>query len=311
MKLLGAFILSLLPLSTLAQKKSAKADRFQTFHSRALSTSGSPKLDESSYDDLIRTPRNYSAAILLTAKEDRFGCQLCREFQPEWDLLAKSWVKGDLAGESRVVFGTLDFADGKGAFQRLQLQTVPILVVYPPTVGDHAKTAGDPYRYSFNDGYIHPLNHLISFGVVANGLASDRQGDASKIHDWVARHLPPGGPRPPIARPVNYIKIVTVTTAVLGLITFFTVAAPYLLPIVQNRNLWAAITLIAILLFTSGHMFNHIRKVPYVSGDGRGGLSYFANGFQSQYGLETQIVAAMCSCLLFDFLTMGVLDDKS
>jgi oligosaccharyltransferase complex subunit gamma len=83
-------------------------------------------------------------------------------------------------------------------------------------------------------------------------------------------------------------------TAVAGVITFLTVAAPYILPLVQNRNLWAAISLILVLLFTSGHMFNHIRKVPYVASDGKGGVSYFAGGFQSQYGLETQIVAALC-----------------
>ena len=44
-------------------------------------------------------------------------------------------------------------------------------------------------------------------------------------------------------------------------------------------------------------MFNHIRKVPYVAGDGHGGVSYFAGGFSNQYGLETQIVAAMCKFL--------------
>ena len=41
-------------------------------------------------------------------------------------------------------------------------------------------------------------------------------------------------------------------------------------------------------------MFNHIRKVPYVAGNGKGGVSYFAGGFSSQYGLETQIIAAIC-----------------
>ena len=41
-------------------------------------------------------------------------------------------------------------------------------------------------------------------------------------------------------------------------------------------------------------MFNHIRKVPYVASNGKGGISYFAGGFSSQFGLETQIVAAMC-----------------
>ena len=83
-------------------------------------------------------------------------------------------------------------------------------------------------------------------------------------------------------------------TTFLGVITLGTVATPYVLPIIQNRNVWAAISLIAVLLFTSGQMFNHIRKVPYIAGDGRGGIVYFAGGFQNQFGLETQIVAAMC-----------------
>lgn len=94
---------------------------------------------------------------------------------------------------------------------------------------------------------------------------------------------------------------------VLGAVTFVSVAWPYILPIVQNRNLWAAISLIIVLLFTSGHMFNHIRKVPYVAGDGRGGMSYFAGGFSNQFGLETQIVAAMCKFWLIAFLKYEVL----
>jgi oligosaccharyltransferase complex subunit gamma len=90
------------------------------------------------------------------------------------------------------------------------------------------------------------------------------------------------------------MRIVSVTTILMAVVTATTVLSPYLLPIVQNRNLWAAVSLIAILLFTSGQMFNHIRKVPYVAGDGKGGISYFAGGFQNQFGMETQIVAAIC-----------------
>jgi oligosaccharyltransferase complex subunit gamma len=86
-------------------------------------------------------------------------------------------------------------------------------------------------------------------------------------------------------------------TLLLGIVTLVVTAGPYIQPIVQNRNVWAAVSLIAILLFTSGHMYNHIRKVPYVAQGNRGGISYFAPGFQSQYGLETQLVAALCKCL--------------
>jgi oligosaccharyltransferase complex subunit gamma len=90
------------------------------------------------------------------------------------------------------------------------------------------------------------------------------------------------------------MRLVSSVVLVLGGGTFTFVAWPYVLPVIQSRNVWAAGSLIAILLFTSGHMYNHIRKVPYVAGDGRGGISYFAGGFQNQFGLETQIVAALC-----------------
>ena len=116
---------------------------------------------------------------------------------------------------------------------------------------------------------------------------------ADQLYTWINRHLPEG-PKPPLVRPINYMRLISVITLSMGAVTLFTVLSPYVLPIVQNRNIWAAVSLISILLFTSGHMFNHIRRVPYVVGDGKGGISYFAGGFSMQFGMETQIVAAIC-----------------
>lgn len=135
--------------------------------------------------------------------------------------------------------------------------------------------------------------------IYANVLNSSPSAEG--VHSWIASKLP-DKPHPAIHRPINWTRIIAIATTVLGTVTFGTVAWPYLLPVIQNRNIWAAISLIMILLFTSGHMFNHIRKVPYVVGDGRGGVSYFAGGFQNQYGLETQIIAAMCE---FYFLVVS------
>ena len=112
--------LSLLPLAAFGAKKSPE-DKFEQFHSKALSTAPL-KLDDATYGKLTSTPRDYSVAVLLTALEARYGCQLCRDFQPEWDLLAKSWTKGDKKGESRLVYGTLDFVDGKGTFQSVSFE---------------------------------------------------------------------------------------------------------------------------------------------------------------------------------------------
>jgi len=232
---------------------------------------------------LTSSPRDYSVAVLLTALDNRFGCQLCREFQPEWDLLAKSWTKGDKTGESRLIYATLDFADGKAIFQALGLQTAPVLMFFPPTSGPDAVADGAPQRYDF-----------------ANGPQV-----AEQVHPWIASKLP-GKPHPTINRPTNWLRVIAITTMVLGTITVGTVAWPYALPVIQNRNIWAAFSLIAILLFTSGHMFNHIRKVPYVVSDGRGGVNYWAGGFQNQYGLETQIVAAMYGFLSFATISLAL-----
>ncbi|KAF2149463.1 OST3/OST6 family protein [Myriangium duriaei CBS 260.36] len=281
MKLLQTLTASLLlPLAALGAKQTGD-EKFNDYHSKQLTKAGPLKLTDSSYSRLVGAPRNYSSAILLTALDARFGCALCNEFQPEWDLLARSWIKGDKGAQSRTVFGTLDFLDGKGTFQSLGLQTAPILLVFPPTEGPHAKPDGQPKRLDFNQA-----------------------SNADTTHNFISSVTP--GPHPRLVRPTDWVKIITTTVAILGAISFLTVAAPHILPIVQNRNLWAAISLIAILLFTSGHMFNHIRKVPYVAGDGKGKVSYFAGGFQNQFGLETQIIAAIYGVLSFVTISLAL-----
>lgn len=116
MKFLSVLTAALLPFTALAAKRSS-ADRFSFYNSKQLSASGSVKLDDKSYTELTKLPRDYSVAVLLTALEARFGCGLCKDFQPEYDLLARSWTKGDKAGEGKLLFGTLDFLDGKATFQ--------------------------------------------------------------------------------------------------------------------------------------------------------------------------------------------------
>ncbi|KAI9769500.1 MAG: oligosaccharyl transferase subunit ost3/OST6 [Geoglossum simile] len=282
MRFLQALTWSLLPLAALAAKKSPKVERFEKFHKKALSSSPL-KMGDLEYDTLTKAPRDYSVVVLLTAMESQYGCQPCREFKPEWDLLSSSWVKGDKAGESRVLFGTLDFADAKATFQQLQIQSVPLLLLFQPTVGPGAKLGEPPLKYEFGPN----------------------PADGGAVHGWISRRLPPG-PRPPIIRPVNYSGILVGATIVLGFLSILRVAWPYFVPIIRNRNFWAALSLLSILMFTSGHMYNHIRGTPYVAGDGKGGISYFAGGFSSQFGLESQIVAAMYGVLSFATISLAL-----
>lgn len=168
---------------------------------------------------------------------------------------------------------------------QLGLDTAPVLIYYPPTTGpnaDSAKTA--PIRFDFTTGQPTP----------------------EAVQNWLSRHLPASIEVPPIKRPINYLRITAIITGILGVISAFSVAWPYLLPIIQSRNLWAGISIIAILLFTSGTMFNHIRGTPYIASDGRGGVQYFAPGFQNQFGMESQIVAGLYGVMAFATISLAV-----
>ncbi|KAK8138813.1 oligosaccharyltransferase complex subunit gamma [Apiospora sp. TS-2023a] len=278
MRWLPLFISLALPFGTLAAKKPATpADTFNGFHTKALAATP-VKLADSSYKKLTASPRDYSVAVLLTAMDSRFGCQLCHEFQPEWELLAKSWLRGDKKAESRIIFSTLDFSDGRDTFiSVLGPPNRTCADVLPPSIGPHAVPGVEgPIRYDFTNGAL----------------------TAEQVHSWIARHMP-GRPTPAVKRPVNYVAWAVGVVSTLGVAGALAKAGPYILPIIQNRNAWAAISLIGILMFTSGHMFNQIRKVPYVAGDGHGGISYFSSGFQNQLGMETQIIAFIYGLLSF------------
>ncbi|RVX73469.1 hypothetical protein B0A52_03111 [Exophiala mesophila] len=281
MHLFRYLALTVLSLTAVSAKKAPAATKFNTYLAQQA-VAAPIELDETAYAELTTAPRDYSLAVLLTARAPKYSCGICREFDTEWKILGSSWHRQDKTGQHRVLFGTLDFDQGVNVFKQLQLQTAPVLLYFPPTVGPNAKSDPVPARFDF----------------------LGRQ-TAEGIHGWITRHLP-AGDYPNVSRPINYGRIGATITVVIGVFTFLTVAYPYILPIIQNRNLWSGISLILILLFTSGHMFNHIRKTPYVAGNGRGGISYFAGGFQNQFGMETQIVAAMYALLAFGVINLAL-----
>lgn len=288
LSLLLASAASLLPTALAVQSTTATdaivSKKFNKF-STLLNTKHKGdhlQLTDTLYDDLTTGPRNYTAVVLLTALESRIGCQLCREFGPEYDLLAKSWAV-DHTPTDGLFFAELDFANARTTFQKLQLTTAPVLFLFPPSVGPNAdpEHIDTPYRFEFNK----------------------MQTKAEAVARFISVH---SSHSPVVQRPFNYAKLGVTVGAFLFGITALKLAFPFFKPMLYSRNLWAAVSLIAILLFTSGHMFNHIRRVPYVANNGRGGVSYIAGGFSNQFGLETQIVAVIYAILSFATISLAM-----
>lgn len=94
----------------------------------------------------------------------------------------------------------------------------------------------------------------------------------------------------PYSPPPNYSAIITLGIGALSLI----LAARYLTPILTSRWTWAALVIGGSTIFTSGFMFVRIRGSPWVS-NRNGQPQWMAGGYQNQYGMEVQVIAAICT----------------
>ena len=75
------------------------------------------------------------------------------------------------------------------------------------------------------------------------------------------------------------------------------VVARFILPILQSRWTWALLTIGTSLIMVGGFMFVRIRGMPYIAGGQTPEL--IAPGFQTQYGIEVQIIAFLCAPEVF------------
>lgn len=108
-------LLLLAVLSVTALGKKAQSSAYETYFKKQ-SSSTPVNLDERQFAELTTGQRDYHTAIVLTALDAKYACSICREFSPEWKILANSWQESDKQGNNRMLFGTLDFEKGRNVF---------------------------------------------------------------------------------------------------------------------------------------------------------------------------------------------------
>ena len=113
-------LLSLLAVSPLAfaaaPATDAKLERFSKL--AANSNGGLIQLTDSLFTAITTAPRSYTAAVLFTALDKKYNCAMCKDFQPEYELLARSW-RNAAKGEDGLYFGVLDFDNGRDTFMKV------------------------------------------------------------------------------------------------------------------------------------------------------------------------------------------------
>ncbi|CAO3649181.1 unnamed protein product [Cunninghamella blakesleeana] len=268
------FVLGLLLLInvTLAQTN-AKTKRLIKL---SKENNGIIKLDSNSYFKYTQGKREYGMVVLLTALGDQFRCFPCREFNSEYKLVASNFQK--TSNPERVFFGHLDFNDGQAVYQQLGLQTAPNIFYFPPSDASGKKDA-------------------VKYDLARNGFT------AEPFADFIVQQ---SGVRFSVVRPYDYFKLFAKVFLGLGALAVLKIIYPYFRVILFHKHTWTFITLLIVLVMTSGHMFNRIRNTPYAVPGPNGQLNYVANGFSNQFAIETQIVASMYGVLAFAVVALSI-----
>ncbi|UZJ55212.1 hypothetical protein CBS101457_004532 [Exobasidium rhododendri] len=242
----------------------------------------------SEFDDLTAAPRNFSVSLLLTAVDSGVQCGPCLSFQPTYDNLATGFAKMKGGVTNRHMFAVLEFKNGREVFQKLALQYAPVLLYFPPTTGPHAAASVEPTTYDFN-----------RLGFEGNDVAAE-----------LSKQL---GVKVSYSKPFEWKLVGTVATTativisgLIFLIPKIAASGAFGLKTAWNFLLQAAV-LLTIVVMCAGQMWNSIRNAPYMSMNQNGKPEYFAGGFQTQYGAETQIVAIVYAILAFSVVSLTVL----
>jgi oligosaccharyltransferase complex subunit gamma len=128
--------------------------------------------------------------------------------------------------------------------------------------------------------FVRPFHYALAHPYVRSGF------ELSNLHNWITSLAPH---KFEIYKPFNPIPYVVAPMVFAFVLAIALMSYQYLAPLFASRFLWAAMCIVAILVFTSGHMWNRIRGAPYSSGQG-----FIAPGFSNQFVAETQIVAVLC-----------------
>ncbi|KAI0797905.1 oligosaccharyl transferase subunit OST3/OST6 family [Abortiporus biennis] len=269
----------LLPLLALSAFSLCFAASQQEIHAElvklAAQNNGVIKLDERTYNMLTTSKRNWTSAVQLTAMDKRRKCIPCREFDPAFQEVAKAWTTVPAEQRDSHFFATLDFDNGISVFQKLGVQSAPIVHLYPATEGPRRPANGRtaPSTYDFS-----------------NGL------DAGPLAEQLSIHTPVPIP---YKAPFDWSRWGTF----IGVALLSLASIRFIAPVLKNRWTWAIGTVLTVLVMTSGYMFTRIRGVPFSGGNGQ----WIAPGYQNQFGQETQVIAMIYGLLASAFLMLTVI----
>lgn len=233
------------------------------------------KLNNFKFKDYVKwSARNYSFVVMFTAMEPHRQCSICSVVNEEFQIAAKSFQLTHGLSD-KLFFGVMDFDDGSEVFQSLQINTAPVIVYFPPK------------------RKISRISDLQQLDMQRVGFS------AEAIARWITDKTDLDFK---VFRPPNYISTFALLTMFfIGSLVMYFKQENF--EFLQNRTLWAIITIIFCLTMTSGQMWNHIRGPPFYHKSHQG-VSYIHGSSQGQFIAETYFIFLLNGCFATCVITL-------
>lgn len=241
------------------------------------------QVTEANYKKFLYGHRDFDLVVLLTSLAPQLNCVLCREFTPTFETVAllysRTYPDGQANGKD-LYFLYADFADCRKLFETLGLELIPKLCHYPPTTDKVLEDTFDKQSEQFRF----------------------YQGDFLDLTmQWIQQI---SGYKIVVYTAPDYGRMLLNAVITFSMVLLFKRFRTQVFNVFTSLLFWGAGTIIMVLLFLAGLMFTQIRSVPYVN-EKSDGVEAFAPSAQMQYGVETQIIAALYGLLGVVFLVLA------
>lgn len=248
-------------------------------------------LTDENYETVLNGKRDYHLVVLFTSENSKINCVLCREINPAYEIIANSWYQDNPEGitdfdpedkeiaPKNIYFFRSDYDSSKKLFALLQLNSIPKIFYFRPT------NALGPNNFQ---------NEKIEYQFF--------QGDHRYLMiDWFSQLT---GHKFNLHIPVDKSKVIINIVWVLSTLIVIKKFNKKIIQLLRSKLPWTIISLMGILLFVTGYMFNQIRGSPYVIEHPDGRVEYFLAGQQNQLGVETQIISFIYGALSLLFIIL-------
>lgn len=234
-----------------------------------------------SFNEFFNGPRDHYLIALFTAEDEQFQCKPCQAMRPVLESVALS-LRQDYP-QLAVFTAIVDFKDNNELFQRLQMNTVPHIWIYPPSEHEYTNVTSDHFGYEVPESLLTDFNELTLH--FANFVSQ-----VLKINIF-------------IHQPFDYTKFVQNFVIYLVVFVIIKRRAKNISSRLRSTLFYFILSLVLIFLSVTGYNFCIQRAVPFILKNDQGNIMYFSGGLQYQFGLEM----ANVSLIYLGFTTLMVL----